>query len=424
MSDLLTQFSLENYRAYLDSTNIQIRPLTLFYGYNSTGKSAALRFLQLAADSTRGVSNEPLNLCSNALRGAPFSSLVSKFSDSNTINVGFQFSDFSAVFSVRDMGNENRQIVEKLAIQKAGTDRTLIYTWEDWGESSEKEAKYKVTHKIGNATITGRSTNIFIGFDGLLPIIRSGENEDSDLNYLKNCLERFSSNFFWISANRSLPARWELLTGIAKRISPTGEGITSMLQIAPQIVIDNISDWYQSATGYSFKRNNILIGDKLGCRYSLHPNGDPKIDIDIVDTGEGMGQVLPIIGLLTLASNGDLGSSPTLAFEHPELHIHPDAHAHLANKFCDTVTSNHSPRVLIETHSENFLLGVQLAIIQGKISPDDVIVHWVKDAPTGAEIQSVEFDDNARPKGNTWPVNVFQETAKLARTLFDARRDG
>jgi predicted ATPase len=141
-----------------------------------------------------------------------------------------------------------------------------------------------------------------------------------------------------------------------------------------------------------------------------------------VDTGEGMGQVLPVIALLSLAAYGSMGNYPTFAFEHPELHIHPDAHVHLANKFCETIKSEFSPRIVVETHSENLLLGVQLAIAEGKISPDDVAVHWVQDSLEGATIDIVKFDAKARPIADKWPVDVFAENTKLARLLFEKRR--
>ncbi|HUW80902.1 MAG TPA: ATP-binding protein, partial [Acidocella sp.] len=44
-SVVLTGFSIENYRAFARRQDIDIRPLTLFFGWNSGGKSALVRFL-------------------------------------------------------------------------------------------------------------------------------------------------------------------------------------------------------------------------------------------------------------------------------------------------------------------------------------------------------------------------------------------
>jgi hypothetical protein len=45
----LTDFFVENYQSFVGRTTIELRPLALLFGYNSAGKSAALRVLPLAA---------------------------------------------------------------------------------------------------------------------------------------------------------------------------------------------------------------------------------------------------------------------------------------------------------------------------------------------------------------------------------------
>ncbi|MBK3434390.1 AAA family ATPase [Pseudomonas sp. CCI1.1] len=50
---MLKSFSVENYRSFSRKQDIELRPLTLFFGWNSGGKSALLRFLPLVAESLR-----------------------------------------------------------------------------------------------------------------------------------------------------------------------------------------------------------------------------------------------------------------------------------------------------------------------------------------------------------------------------------
>ena len=45
--------TLANYRAFSRPTELELRPLTLLYGWNSAGKSALLRLLPLLAHSAR-----------------------------------------------------------------------------------------------------------------------------------------------------------------------------------------------------------------------------------------------------------------------------------------------------------------------------------------------------------------------------------
>jgi len=74
----IQSFTLKNYRSFVDRTTIELRPLTLLFGYNNSGKSALLRALPLLADSLNGQSSTPINMESPALRESSFSELLSR----------------------------------------------------------------------------------------------------------------------------------------------------------------------------------------------------------------------------------------------------------------------------------------------------------------------------------------------------------
>lgn len=76
----LASFALENYRGFADRVEIELRPLTLFFGYNSAGKSALVRALPLLCDSVRSDIISPFNLDSETVRDATFDDLSSRFS--------------------------------------------------------------------------------------------------------------------------------------------------------------------------------------------------------------------------------------------------------------------------------------------------------------------------------------------------------
>lgn len=412
----ISGFSLENYKSFYKKAEITIRPLTLFFGYNSAGKSAALRFLSLLADSTNGSGKSPLNLRSEVLKGADFQSLLSKHSSSPRMKVQLNFDETEVIASIQNLREFGKQVVERFeVISQANPKSQAIFEWVPDNENLDGRSQTYIY------TDANRQIEVELAFDGLVPVEYSKELE-SLLAPVSKFLQSFGQRFISLSSDCLIPDRYAVEIAPAKTISRRGEGMMSMLQAAPAEVINDISKWYEAATGYSFQRSRITIGDRSGHRFTLHPNGEDKIDIDIADTGEGMGQVLPVVGLLTLAKYGKFGASPIISLEHPELHIHPDAHAHLANLFCDAAASNSAPKILIETHSENLLLGIQLAIAEGHIKPSDVAVHWVRGTVEGAVVELVEFDEKARPCKDNWPVEVFRTNSKLARGLFEKRR--
>ena len=413
----ISKFTLKNYKTFAKEVNFQVRPITLFFGYNSAGKSAALRFLKLLADSTGGDNFSPINLSSDSVRGSDFIGLLSKYTSSPRFKFSITFADVRLGYVINYNFNKNTQYIEKLKINfdHDHDPEPVTFAWiPNYEDSDAAVNSYALSH--GDKEMP----NAHLEFDGLVPT----KYPINLAQYLERPAERlreYSRNFTALSSDCIVPGRYQTETTPLKKISHKGEGIIPMLQVADEEVINDISKWYEKATGYSFKRSAIPIGNRKGHRFTLHPYKETEIDVDIVDTGEGMGQVLPVVSLLTLAQHDVLEGQPVISLEHPELHIHPDAHAYLAELFCQVITSNPSCRILVETHSENLLLGLQLAITEGRIKPSDVAVHWVRGTQIGAAVDFVTFDELARPSENNWPVDVYRKNSKLARDIFEKR---
>lgn len=153
----------------------------------------------------------------------------------------------------------------------------------------------------------------------------------------------------------------------------------------------------------------------------LEPLNSP-FQVNILDAGEGLAQVLPILVAAAKAGRSDDEKTRILAAEEPESHLHPRLHGALAERFCELASQNMPPQLLLETHSENLLLRVQIQIVRGDIDPGRVLVYWVRQLDDGRSIaEPVTFDSVGRPQGN-WPAGVFSEDVNQARTLIEERR--
>ena len=64
---MLSAFRVREYRCFRDWTEIELRPLTLLFGYNGAGKSALIRLLPALMESVRA-QGAPLALEGKALR--------------------------------------------------------------------------------------------------------------------------------------------------------------------------------------------------------------------------------------------------------------------------------------------------------------------------------------------------------------------
>ncbi len=420
----LASITLGNYRSIADNVHIPMRPITLLFGYNSAGKSAILRSLPLLAASSRTGSSGPINLQHASARGATFRDLTSKYTDSDVIHFAIEWSKgyiSKLEYFVRDLPDQRRQVVERLRIFGSDGD-VCVFDWIPQNYRKEGD-QYNFIKFNDEAKIDFESIET-VEFEGLTPYNNSKEVYIIGMIALISMtLADFEKSVTWLNAVRCTPPRWSLLSGKSERISPDGSGVAQVLALAPDEVMQDISSWYEATTGYKVEVKWGAVQGREIFSLGISPASNPKVLLDVVDTGEGIGQVLPVIGLLTLAKHGQLGPGPVLAIEHPEIHLHPDAHTNLANLFCEVANSESNPLTIVETHSENFLLAVQLAIVERRLKSDQVVIYWVRETPSGAIIEAIEFDDFGRPCGDNWPPGVFDETAKSSKRLFAARRE-
>ena len=109
--------------------------------------------------------------------------------------------------------------------------------------------------------------------------------------------------------------------------------------------------------------------------------------VNIADVGFGVSQVLPVLVAVIAAEPGRL-----VYLEQPELHLHPRAQVALARVLADA--AKRGVRVVVETHSSLLLLGVQILVAEGDLSPELVKLHWFSRNKEGVtEVSSADLDE-------------------------------
>ncbi|MEN3330869.1 MAG: hypothetical protein V7641_234 [Blastocatellia bacterium] len=131
--------------------------------------------------------------------------------------------------------------------------------------------------------------------------------------------------------------------------------------------------------------------------------------VNIADVGFGVSQVLPVLVALLVAEPGQL-----VYMEEPEIHLHPRAQSAMAEILADA--AKRGVRVVIETHSQLLLLGIQTLVAKGSLSPDLVKLHWFQRGDDGStKITSTDLDE-AGAFGD-WPED-FAEVALEAESRY------
>src|ERR1019366_1349493 len=202
-------------------------------------------------------------------------------------------------------------------------------------------------------------------------------------------------------------------------LTPAGEGTTEILAHEDNaLLLRDVSEASKAIFGH-----RIEVRPE-GAEVSLVAAFDDGRPRHVLDVGSGVGQALAPLLLLARVKRGE-ARGRVIAIEQPEAPLHPAAEAELAKVLVQAVSSgagSERPRLVIETHSENLLLHVQLAVLQKRLSPDDVIVHWVQRLEDESGVpRAIRFDTHARPDP-PWPPTVFSEDVEIARQILRARR--
>lgn len=426
---MLSAFNVENYRSFADRTRIELRPLTLLFGYNNSGKSALVRALPLIADSMKPDVTGPLNLDSAAARETPFAGLLSKSTGLKTLRLGLEFPDQTTVdYEIAQPAGSPFQELTKVELANPRMGSLTFDLLPRRGTASDYRLAWQ-----------GKPTGVvwMRPFVGLAMADARGARFDFDDASIPpasdDLVGSFSSNtqslgawgMFWLGSVRKYPDRvTEYRSGSASpRLQSNGDKAAEILALdalEQGPLLADVSGWYER----TFQRR-LEIVQREDNRFSLtlEPmDVSGSMRVPIADTGEGMAQVLPVLLAAAMARRGDNGDPRLLAFEQPELHLHPDAHAPLATHLCTLAAKDDPPQMLIETHSENFLLGVQLEIASGRLPADRALVYWVRQLEGGSStVTRIVFDDDGRPHGG-WPPGVFSRDMELTRQLIEQRK--
>ncbi len=134
--------------------------------------------------------------------------------------------------------------------------------------------------------------------------------------------------------------------------------------------------------------------------------------VSIADVGIGVSQTLPILVALLAAKPGQL-----VYLEQPEVHLHPRAQTAMAQVLADAAMRG--VRVVAETHSSLLLLGVQTLVAEGKLPPELVKLHWFTRGDDGATtIRSADLDEGGA--FGDWPEDFGDVSLDAQDRFLDA----
>lgn len=376
----ITKISISGFKSIATECSIEIRPLTILAGANSSGKSSIMQPLLLMKQTLES----PYSYGSLSINGenVRFTSVKQIFSqsskdkqqDSFTIQINldtnrfcklkFQsnpngglktieteyYEDYSPYFdNVPKMKILSPEMTREEII-KALPEETKLYEYQRQGILN-----YEITNFFCYL--------ICIVSDIRFPIFNPTpvfSNEVSRIIHVKGMRSNLERTYKLLDINTDqthFPAAFDNYVG--SLINSWSEndvskikslnGALAFLSLSKKVEAERLDD-----TQIELKVNRSLDSEDM---------------VNIVDVGSGVSQVLPVLVALVAAEPEQL-----VYLEEPEIHLHPRAQANLGEIIVDA--ANRGVRVVLETHSDLLLRRIQSLIAEDKISPDKAILHW------------------------------------------------
>lgn len=423
MSLLPNRLLMRDYRSFCGEHVLELRPLTLVYGTNNAGKSALVRSIPLIADSLGG-ELDALNLDGRFKKyDLGFDNLRFRGGDASedpTLGLGVAWPEGSGLpaqaidWSIQNESTWSRMLVERIRVRREMSREPALLSLErvlatPKADRRLRDLRYRLTSQ--------QDREVRIRLDGLRPGLE-GLLEHLELDPLNERLTLLSDCVLWLRALRPAPLRYTTWRGAVRWcLAPDGSDAPVVLA-GEEEVHKEVAGWYQK-----YARRGLLVEQTRPREATTVIQSPAGFPVNLVDAGEGLGQVLPVITALAMARrHRERSGSSILVIEEPEAHLHPDLQEGLAEQICDVI-SKAKPLVLIETHSYALLLAVQLQLVKERLRKEDVILYWVEQSASGQSVaHQVEFDDLARYRGN-WPPTAFQDDLRLRADLLDAREE-
>jgi len=433
---MLEWMTLRNFRSWEHLPQLELKPITIIFGPNSSGKTALLQALLMLKQTAES------NDRSLSIRyGGPYVDLGS-FTDSV-----YDHDD------TRELGAELRWKPEDDSILRDEDDEGPSVT-ADW---FEYRAEWKQAGDVALSSLTYSTDTVQFRLSRLssgkykpkltshvdivekrrvgrpwplpgpescyaLPRQVAGEWPHVDLLEFNHQFELLMDRVRYVGPLRKYPQRFYLWTGEAPGVVlPDGTGaIEALVADARAASADSRPRKHGLPRGLVSQAEQWLREFGLAEGFEIRPIADGARQYEVwvrvpgsnvatllPDVGFGVSQILPVIVQLHFAPEGSI-----LLFEQPEIHLHPSAAARLGDLFLQ-VAHQRNLQLVVETHSEYLLARLQRRMAEAEdptsfARPQNIALYFY-DLVDGAS-RATQVRLNIFGEIENWPPRFFGDT--------------
>ena len=459
---MLERLKLANFKGW-QQIELELAPITVIFGTNSSGKTGILQSLLLLKQSARGFDpRQHINFGGGDRDYTDFGSyqdLVYKHDEDRSVSLSLSWrtSQGHLRFWNRYLRDKNESPKND---QETNVNINYDVTWRSHGDIFIDELAYSIVfdgnqdqgeHFIRLERIEEDKYRVVLS-DSLYeddsngsPEIPSEPNvEDPDIvNSPGSCymiphsvgpgsvLERtrFPTHFFnfefeslmrrfsYLGPLRQYPERYYQWTGERKSqvIEPDGGDTIATLissERDDKSLQQDVAEWLSKLQ--LVQAFDVKPTDRNQRFYEVTVDIG-GVESALVDVGFGVSQVLPVITLLFSVPEGSI-----VLLEQPELHLHPNAQSLLADALLYVADQRHV-QLIVESHSEHLLRRFQRRIAEQNpefAKPENVKMYFCKPGEEGLDCQQVEVDRFGQI--SNWPENFLGDIGGDLHSMLKA----
>lgn len=448
---MLKKLRIQNFKLWKDTGTINMAPITLFFGANSSGKSSIGQFLMMLKQTIESPDRKTVFYSGgkdSAVQLGSYNEMV--FQHDNRNNIMFEY-------------KWDPKFYWKNIIQGYGPFvKSDTVSFEAEVGLAAKDKPYPVVNHLNYRIFNEDISQVYLGIKRTLETINRYEviadvylqkydnpiilPQPYEVDYSPDYFYRFPDDVFSIYQNSDVFSKLNLIhkqlfNSICYlgpiRVKPDrlfiwhGNGLGSVgydgeNTVAAMLAAGNRNitfDKFEPGYGYrvilfeemiALKLKEMgLIDDLKVTPISEHRHEyEVKIKtkgsdyfVDIPDVGFGISQVLPVLVQCFYASADSI-----IIIDQPEVHLHPSAQSALADVMIDVINSRENGvdrniQLIIETHSEHFLRRLQRRIAEGTLPKEKVSAYFANIDKTPAILEPLEVDEFGNI--HNWPDNFF-----------------
>lgn len=426
---MITQLRLTSFKAWKDTGNVTLKPVTMLLGTNSSGKSTLIQSLLLLKQTVQSPDRTVhLNLGGDEINDlfnfGGFEDVLNQSAETPrqfSIAFTFQRNGDGRVPGGRFDCNYGQTSSGSVAIQTLTLqtgDRQFKAVRREKGAFSifvddEAQPRFKGRNYVPERSVAF-SADAIAGLDKDGPIVEdlslAIRRELESISYLGPLRRKPERDYPW---NKTKPGD----------VGSDGRGAIDALLASALL---RGEDQSYVVNGVSLWLARMKVADRLEVRqqgrsnrYELIVHRD-GIACNLRDVGIGISQVLPVLVVSYFAPSGS-----TIILEEPEIHLHPLAQSVLAELFV-TISRERNVRFIVETHSEHLFRRMQTLLAKQEISTADSAMYFVERDGQAAQLRELNLDEFGRV--SNWPTGFFGdalgETREQARLMFERQKGG